>query len=217
MTVQYDFYKNPSPKDSKKRVRYHARVVPYGTVDTKELAQRIHSRCTVTPADVKAVLSSLSDVVIEELKDGNRIHIEGLGYLQITLECPPVQSPKEIRAESIRFKSVAFRPEAELKKSLRVSRFERVPRKNHSSGLMAGERLDALLAGYFAKHGHITRIGFQTLCGFTRTTANRRLKELREAGKIDCLGAARASIYVAGEKLDVHSQGSQGSQEIAGL
>ncbi len=217
MTVQYDFYKNPSPKDSKKRVRYHARVVPYGTVDTKELAQRIHSRCTVTPADVKAVLSSLSDVVIEELKDGNRIHIEGLGYLQITLECPPVQSPKEIRAESIRFKSVAFRPEAELKKRLRVSRFERVPRKNHSSGLMAGERLDALLAGYFAKHGHITRIGFQTLCGFTRTTANRRLKELREAGKIDCLGAARASIYVAGEKLDVHSQGSQGSQEIAGL
>ena len=36
-------------------MRYHARVVPYGTVDTHKLAQRIHSRCTVTPADVKAV------------------------------------------------------------------------------------------------------------------------------------------------------------------
>ena len=92
MAVQYDFYKNPSPKDSQKPVRSHARVVPYGTVDTNKLAQRIHSRCTVTPADVKAVLSSLSDVVIEELKDGNRIHIEGLGYRQITLECPPIQS-----------------------------------------------------------------------------------------------------------------------------
>lgn len=190
MAVQYDFYKNPSPKDSKKRVRYHARVVPYGTVDTNKLAQRIHSRCTVTPADVKAVLSSLSDVVIEELKDGNRIHIEGLGYLQITLECPPIQSTKEIRAESIRFKSVAFRSEAELRKRLRIARFERAPRKNHSSGLVAGGRLDALLAGYFATHDRITRIGFQTLCGFTRTTANRRLKELRETGKIDCLGAA---------------------------
>lgn len=190
MAVQYDFYKNPSPKDSKKRVRYHARVVPYGTVDTNKLAQRIHSRCTVTPADVKAVLSSLSDVVIEELKDGNRIHIEGLGYLQITLECPPIQSTKEIRAESIRFKSVAFRSEAELRKRLRIARFERAPHKNHSSGLVAGGRLDALLAGYFATHDRITRIGFQTLCGFTRTMANRRLKELRETGKIDCLGAA---------------------------
>ena len=213
MAVQYDFYKNPSPKDSKKRVRYHARVVPYGTVDTNKLAQRIHSRCTVTPADVKAVLSSLSDVVIEELKDGNRIHIEGLGYLQITLECPPIQSTKEIRAELIRFKSVAFRSEAELRKRLRVARFERAP-KNHSSGLVAGERLDALLAGYFATHDHITRIGFQTLYGFTRTTANRRLKELRETGKIDYLGAARASIYIVGKHLEVHSPGSQ---ETTGL
>ena len=214
MAVQYDFYKNPSPKDSKKRVRYHARVVPYGTVDTNKLAQRIHSHCTVTPADVKAVLSSLSDVVIEELKDGNRIHIEGLGYLQITLECPPIQSTKEIRAESIRFKSVAFRSEAELRKRLRIARFERAPRKNHSSGLVAGERLDALLAGYFATHDHITRIGFQTLYGFTRTTANRRLKELRETGKIDYLGAARASIYIVGKNLEVHSPGSQ---ETTGL
>ena len=85
MAVQYDFYKNPSPKDSKKRVRYHARVVPYGTVDTNKLAQRIHSRCTVTPADVKAVLSSLSDVVIEELKDGTVFISKGWGICKSRL------------------------------------------------------------------------------------------------------------------------------------
>lgn len=214
MAVQYDFYKNPSPKDSKKRVRYHVRVVPYGTVDTNKLAQRIHSRCTVTPADVKAVLSSLSDVVIEELKDGNRIHIEGLGYLQITLECPPIQSTKEIRAELIRFKSVAFRSEAEWRKRLRIARFERAPRKNHSSGLVAGGRLDALLAGYFATHDHITRIGFQTLCGFTRYHGEPPPQGASRDGKIDCLGAARASIYIVGKNLEVHSPGSQ---ETTGL
>ena len=134
--------------------------------------------------------------------------------MQITLECPPIQSTKEIRAELIRFKSVAFRSEAELRKRLRIARFERAPRKNHSSGLVAGERLDALLAGYFATHDHITRIGFQTLYGFTRTTANRCLKELRETGKIDCHGAARASIYIVGKNLEVHSPGSQ---ETTGL
>lgn len=209
MTAKYDFYKNPSPKDSERRVRYHARVVTHETVDTKMLAQRIHCRCTVTPADVKAVLTSLSDVVIAELKEGNRVHIEGLGYLQITLECPPIQSPKEIRSESVRFKSVAFRPEAELKKRLLPTRFERVVHKNHSNGLMVGERLDALLSDYFSTHSHITCTGFQRLCGFTRTTANRRLKELREAGKIDCLGAARSSIYVAGKNLLVNDEVSE--------
>lgn len=210
MTAQYDFYKNPSPKDSKKRTRYHARVVPYGTTDTKDLAQQIHSRCTVTPADVKAVLSSLSDVIIEELKGGNRVHIDGLGFLQITLQCPSVQSPKEIRAESIHFKSVAFRPEAELKKRLRTTDFERVPDKNHSSELTEA-RIDLLLSSYFSTHPHMTRSDFQSLCGYTRSTANRRLKELREAGKLKNIGAKRASLYVAGERL---GEGSLGSQEV---
>lgn len=213
MTAHYDFYKNPSPKDSKRRTRYHARIVPYGTTDTKELAQQIHSRCTVTPADVKAVLSSLSDVIIEELRDGNRVHIEGLGFLQITLQCPPTQSPKEIRAESIHFKSVAFRPEAELKKRLQTTTFERVPNKKHSSEI-TNDRIDQLLSSYFSTHTHMTRSDFQNLCGYTRSTANRRLKELRETGKLKNIGAKRASLYAAGENLISNSHGSQESNML---
>ena len=186
MAVQYDFYKNPSPKENEGQTCYHARVVPYGTTDTVALAERIHSRCTVTPADVKAVLTSLSDVVIDELKAGNRVHIDGLGYLQITLECPTVQSPKEVRAESIRFKSIAFRPEAELKKRLCTTKFERI---------------SAMLASFFATHTYMSRSDFQSLCGYTRPTANRRLKELRESGKLQIVGTRRSSLYVKGEGM----------------
>lgn len=198
MSAHYDFYKNPSPKDSKKRPRYHARVVPHGTVSTEALADKIHSRCTVTTADVKAVLTSLSDVVIEELREGRRVYIEGLGYLIITLECPEIQSTKEIRAESIHFKSVAFRPEAALKKQLRFIEFERVPVKNHSSELTP-VRIDDLLTTYFAQHPRLTRLDFQCLCGYTTATANRRLKELRESGKLINIGARRSPLYEAGE------------------
>ena len=38
MAVQYDFYKNPSPKENEGQTCYHARVVPYGTTDTVALA-----------------------------------------------------------------------------------------------------------------------------------------------------------------------------------
>lgn len=198
MAVQYDFYKNPSPKENEGQTCYHARVVPYGTTDTVALAERIHSRCTVTPADVKAVLTSLSDVVIDELKAGNRVHIDGLGYLQITLECPTVQSPKEVRAESIRFKSIAFRPEAELKKRLCTTKFERISAKRHSVELADGQ-IDELLASFFATHTYMSRSDFQSLCGYTRPTANRRLKELRESGKLQIVGTRRSSLYVKGE------------------
>lgn len=116
MAAKYDFYKTPVSKDSTKRPRFHARIVSSGTIDTDDLAKRIHGRCTVTPADVAAVLISLSEVTAEYLREGKRVHIDGLGYLQVTLQCPAVQSTHEIRAESIRFKSVAFRPEVELKR-----------------------------------------------------------------------------------------------------
>lgn len=58
------FIRTRCRKEVKNKPNYHARVIPYAT-DTEALAERIHSRCTVTPADVKAVLlTSLSDVVI---------------------------------------------------------------------------------------------------------------------------------------------------------
>lgn len=111
MSAYYDFYKNPIPKGSDRKPRLHARVVTYGTTTTERLADDIHSRCSLSTADVMATLVSLSDVIVERLREGERIYIKGLGYFQMTLECPPVKTTKEIRSESIKFKSVAFRPE----------------------------------------------------------------------------------------------------------
>ena len=180
MAAKYDFYKTPVSKDSTKRPRFHARIVSSGTIDTDDLAKRIHGRCTVTPADVAAVLISLSEVTAEYLREGKRVHIDGLGYLQVTLQCPAVQSTHEIRSESIRFKSVAFRPEVELKDSLKTMTLERAKYKSHSRQLEP-DRIDQLLASYFAEHEYMTRVAFQRLCGLTNSTASRRLHQFVEA------------------------------------
>ena len=178
-----------------KRPRFHARIVSSGTIDTDDLAKRIHGRCTVTPADVAAVLISLSEVTVEYLREGKRVHIDGLGYLQVTLQCPAVQSTHEIRAESIRFKSVAFRPEVELKDSLKTMTLERAKYKSHSRQLEP-ERIDQLLASYFAEHEYMTRVAFQRLCGLTSSTASRRLHQFVEAGKLRDIGTRHQSLYV---------------------
>lgn len=106
------------------------------------------------------MLISLSEVTAEYLREGKRVHIDGLGYLQVTLQCPAVQSTHEIRAESIRFKSVAFRPEVELKDSLKTMTLERAKYKSHSRQLEP-DRIDQLLASYFAEHEYMTRVAFQ--------------------------------------------------------
>lgn len=194
MTAIYDFYKNPKQKDSTEKTRYHARVVTNRTITTDELARKIHARCTVTTADVKGVLASLSDVIVEELKSGNRVYIDGLGYLQITLSCPEVENTDKTRAQSIHFKSVAFRPEVRLKEQLKDTHFQRAEAKAHSKEHTA-EELERLLALYFQTHESINRNEFEQLTGYTRTTASRRLKTLVQAGKLQNIGLYRFPVY----------------------
>ena len=198
MPVNYDFYENPKLPGSTKRTRYHARVISKGTVSSEQLAEEIHERCSLSTADVAAALLALSQITAEKLKDGYNVHIEGSGHLQLTLQCPPIQSPKEIRAESIHFKSIAFRPSASLKRKLQATRFVRQEEKSHSK-LRAEEEIDQRVADYFQKHETLTRAQFQSLCGLTYTTAVRHLKRLRETGKIINIASPRHPLYRRGD------------------
>ncbi len=182
MGLQYDFYENPPRKDDNKK-RLHARVVPAGTMGLNEITNLIQSSSTLSPGDVKATLTSLVDLMVRELSYGWNIHLEGLGYFQLTLSCPPIRSPKDIRAESIHIKSIVFRPEADLKKKFKTVPVERVRRKNHSVRYSEIE-IDGILTAHFMDHPYITTRHFQRICGLTATTASRRIRELIEAGKL---------------------------------
>ena len=179
MSAEYDFYKNPIPKGSNRKPRLHARIVPRGVITTEMLSEEIHDASSLTTGDVEA----------------KRIHIKGLGYLEMTLQCPPIKDPKEIRAESIQFKSVAYRREKALKKELSTTRFVRAVHKNHSKSRSETE-IDNLLTIYFSTHEYITRLEFQQVCRFTKGTANRRLTEMVKAGKLKKEGLDRFPIYV---------------------
>ena len=194
MAVKYDFYETPVPGGEKKKKKLHVRVVPEGTTDSKKLAELIHSRSTLTKGDISAVIASLEEVVVELLKSGGRVHLDGIGYFEMTLSCPSVSSAKEIRAESVRFKSVAFRPEKQLKRAFADTVFVRSESKKHSA-LLSEAEIDGLLTGYFARNGYITRSEFERLCKLTRTTANRRLAELVKAGKLRRGGVYRSPVY----------------------
>lgn len=187
MALRYDFYENPSPKGSTKRPRLHARAITSDTMDTDELAERIHGNSTLTTGDAKAALISFIEVMAVELASGRRIHLEGLGYFQLTLASPPITSPKEIRAESVHVKSIAFRAEVGFKKRFTDVRLVRAREKRHSSRYSEIE-IDGLLTSHFLDHPHITRREFSALCGFTASTAKRRLRELVAAGKLQNTG-----------------------------
>lgn len=194
MAVNYDFYQNPIPPGSKRKPRLHARVVSKKTVTTKEMASEIQDGTTMSEADVIGVITALNKTLLHHLRNGEKVHIEGLGYLELTLSCPPVRYPNQIRAESIKLKSIAFRPDRELKDNLRTLTFVRAKDKRHSRTLTP-EEIDQRLTRYFATRESITREGFEKLCGLIRSTAWRRIRDLVKEGKLKKEGPNRYPSY----------------------
>lgn len=195
MGLEYDFYQNPIPNESNRKPRLHARVVTKGTTGTDQVAQIIHECSSLTPGDVKAVLDGLSHLLVRELSYNKRVHLEGLGYFQLTLDCPPVKTEKDIRAESIKVRTVVFRADEKLKDQVRSITLQRVRRKNKSTCYSAIE-IDGLLTGHFMDNDYITTEQFRRLCGLTSSTASRRLRRLIEEKKLSRLGNRKSSVYI---------------------
>lgn len=195
MSIKYDLYKSPPKKTEKGTVtRYHARVSDTHTVGTTEWSKSIHRPRT----DLKTAMTEISDLFLEELQNGNRVHLEGIGYFQMTLSCPPdIKSRDGVRAESIHFKSIAFTPEKRLRKQLKGTKFVRSDRSGHTLNSSDLE-LTEVLTGYFKDHDHITRRELETVCYMTRSTAYRRLKAWVSEGRIKKIPGIDAYAPVPG-------------------
>ena len=85
MAVQFEFYKNPVQREEEE-TNYHPRVVNFQHVTTRRLAAEIHSATTFGKAEVEAMLMELSRCMGNHLREGQRVHLDGVGYFQITLQ-----------------------------------------------------------------------------------------------------------------------------------
>ncbi len=195
MAIIYDLYRTPMPDDQKNKVRYHARPVNNGSMDTDEIARKICERCSLTDVDVVAVLRALSDVVGESLNDGRRVHLEGLGYFHISLACEEVRESKVRRYPKVRFKSITFRADKRFRSEVGALELQRSRYKSQSQTVSEIE-IDALLTEYFATHDSITRNELAGVCGLTRTTGYRHLKRLLAEEKLKNIGYSTHPIYV---------------------
>ncbi|WP_301246377.1 HU family DNA-binding protein, partial [Phocaeicola sartorii] len=124
MAIKFEFYESPNTIGTRKK-RYHARVVNWQRINTDYLAREIQYGSSLTVADIKATIISLSEKLAYYLKDGARVHIEGIGYFHISLTCPETRTPSSTRANKVKFKSVTFRADKYLKHQLSGVKTER--------------------------------------------------------------------------------------------
>lgn len=196
MAIQFELYKTPHPKDEENKETYHARVVNFQHIDTDYLAKEIQIATSLTEGDVKSVLDSLSHFMGDRLREGESVHLDGIGYFQIKLNSKePITSPK-LKANQIKLKAnISFKADIKLKKSVSVVHLERSKLKPHSAS-RSNEEVDKLLTNYFSNNPILTRSDFQRLCGFTPTTAARHIKRLKEEKKLKNIHTYYNPIYM---------------------
>ncbi|MDE5678720.1 HU family DNA-binding protein [Phocaeicola sp.] len=193
MAIKFEFYESPHTIGTDKK-HYHARVVNWQRIDTDHLAREIHHSSSLTIADIKATLISLSEKLVYHLKDGARVHLEGIGYFHISLACPETHSPQKTRANKVKFKSVTFRADKYLKKELSATKTERSKYKPHSASLTE-EQIDLLLTEYFRTNNVLTRRVLEQLCMMKRATAGRHMARLAKEGKLRNISIPHNPIY----------------------
>ncbi|WP_300729724.1 HU family DNA-binding protein [uncultured Bacteroides sp.] len=195
MAVKFEFYQTPKPQESAKKT-YHARVINQQHVDSDQLAEEICHQCSLTEADIKAALVALSKQMAEHLKNGKRVHLDGIGYFQITLQCPETDNPKKLRAEDVTFKTVRFRADKSLKGNLTELKTKRSQEKPHSSAITE-EKLETKLTEYFKTNRILTRRSFEEIFRLTRPTACRTIKKLVERQQLKNIGTSHSPVYIA--------------------
>ena len=95
----------------------------------REIAERIHQMCTVTRADVMAVLTGLEDIVSEGLQGGEIVRLGELGSLQLSLSGEGAATEDTYTDSMIEKVRVLFRPGTVMQEAINNLAFERVPVK----------------------------------------------------------------------------------------
>lgn len=104
--IIYRTVKRKSPKDGS--VKYYGAPLRLGYLNLQEIADYICQECTVTPHDVKAVLSSLQEQVIRALLDGKSVRLGDLGSFHVTFSSNGVTAEKDFTVKDIKAVRVQF-------------------------------------------------------------------------------------------------------------
>lgn len=119
---------NPADRESGE-MKYYAQSQARGEMGIREISERIHQMCTVTRADVMAVLTGLEEIVSEGLQGGEIVRLGELGSLQLSVSGEGAVS-EELYDDSLIDKvRVLFRPGTVMQEAINNLAFEKVPVK----------------------------------------------------------------------------------------
>lgn len=125
-SVTYSVVSRKNPREPESAPLFYAHAQARGEADIRTLSDRIELMCTVTRADVMAVLVALESTISECLSNGEIVRLGDLGSLQMSLSSKGAPSKEDFTAGLIEKSRILFRPGETLQAMQKTLHFERV-------------------------------------------------------------------------------------------
>lgn len=196
MSIKYEVQKIENAVGSGE-ARSFIRLHQGKAMTTDELANRIADSSTLTPADVKAVMSELCHYAKEQLKNGNRFYLPEIGYLSLSVgNTPPDMLPHgKITGKDIFVRNIDFKPEAKFLNEIKQGvSFEKSPYSSKSVEY-AEDDLWTKIQAYISENNYITRRIMCSQFGLSKYKAAQWLARFVEEGKLKKSGTNHLPLY----------------------
>ena len=105
--------------------KFYASPVMDGEINLAELTKAIEKICTVSGADIRAVLYALVDVSIDNLANGTIVRLGELGSMRISLSSEGKATAAEVTASAIKSTSVIFVVGTRIQEMLDAAKFQK--------------------------------------------------------------------------------------------
>ncbi len=194
----YDLKKKPAltTKEGEKAVLF-VQAITAGTIPSDEFLELVSKRFGFRKGEIEGVLMSVFDTATDWINKGFAVEIGEFGFFTGKVKGERlVEKKTDIRAQSIRFNDVNFRPSATFKKAL-DGELTRIPTiKFRQSSNLSMEELEKRLMNYLDKNLFINRITYSELTGRLQWKATQDLEYFVDKGVIVSRGRGNQKHYV---------------------
>ena len=127
-TVTYTVVPKINPRDRETEPKFYGNVKSSGDINIREMAERIQGSCTVTKADVYAVLVALEDVIAESIQKGEIVRLMDIGTFRVGISTKGALKEEDFNDALIKKTRILFRPGSVLQNALSQVNFTKVKR-----------------------------------------------------------------------------------------
>ena len=127
-TVTYTVVPKINPRDRETEPKFYGNVKSSGDINIREMAERIQGSCTVTKADVYAVLVALEDVIAESIQKGEIVRLMDIGTFRVGISTKGAMREEDFNDALIKKTRILFRPGSVLQNAIANLNFTKVKR-----------------------------------------------------------------------------------------